>query len=323
MQIQCPCGQKYKIRDELAGQYIRCRKCGQQVLVQAAEPVEAAPVVEAATWPEPVADPEPSSPAYAHATPAQSAGETPATFPGLSQRPVVHRPDPGPRPAAKRFAADFKSVNEGIQYVYMGTLIGILAGICMVIFRALMLLLPALACVLGLIIGTLIALVGYFKCLGVPEQTGARPLITGTVVANLLTLIISFSVGIVTLATPRGADPVGVQVLEIISNLLGVVTISLFLLFIKKVAEYVDNKSAAHEAWTLMVFYLGVIGAGISFVFSMFLLGAILPGVLLIIYAITFALGLLGAMIVWLVKYLTFLNSLEFRSSTRRKKSRY
>ena len=315
MQIQCSCGQKYQIKDELAGQYIRCRKCGTQVLVQSEE---SAPI-EVVRHPDRAHEAWPVAPAQGGEPLPASTAESAPSFPGLSQTYRAPAPVAASRPAKQSATNEYRPVNEGIRLVYVGTMTSVLSAICLAICRGLGLVFPAIGCVLGMIAGTLISLVGFFKCLGVPEKTGARPLITGAVVSNLLNLIINFAVGIVTLLAPQELDPVGVQILDTVGNLLAAITISLFLLFIKKVAEYVDNHSAAHEAWTLMIFYLSAIGAGIAFVFSVIFVGAILPRPLLLLYVIVFALGMIGALITWLIKYLTFLNTLEFRSSTRRK----
>ena len=319
MLIRCVCGQKYNAREKLAGLMVRCRKCGQHLQVPTtSEAVVMAPLPVAA----PTRDPATGQPVY----PPGPAGHADAmSLGGISDHQMdigpahgmaqvlPNRPVPA-RPKKVRVKVDYTPVNRGIKLIFAGTVTSILCAVATAIVFATGVVAIAALLLLGVFIGVVLAMVGYVFCIWVPARTEARPLIIAATICNGLNIIVSLMRTLITAADSSAESPV----LDFLSIGLGAATMILFLLFIRKVAEYVENYEAAHDAWSLLIFYISMAGIAIGFVISIFLVGPFLGSKALVIYLLVGALSVLIVAVIWMVYFLNFINSLEFRKRPRR-----
>ena len=97
-------------------------------------------------------------------------------------------------------------------------------------------------CGLGLIVGYILSLVGSVMCLATPEETGAKRLITTAVVL----MIIALAMRLVNYAMNNAA-------IEGVANLFSVIGGITFIVFLKKLAEFVGADHLARRAQNILV----------------------------------------------------------------------
>jgi hypothetical protein len=110
--------------------------------------------------------------------------------------------------------------------------------------------------VAGVVVGCLLMFAGPLVCLAVPAETGAKGLIVGSV---LLQLALTGCVVALQLLPVR-VPPVVAPAL----GLLGVVGAVLFILFMKKLAEYIGHGKLAALARSLLVIFAVVVLLGVA-----------------------------------------------------------
>lgn len=331
MRIRCKCGQKYNIKDELAGQYVRCRKCGENVLVQshdqpmAAQPMPASPAPVAPTVQRPPAAPkvEPTfeqgladdDPNYLGELTDHQMSMGPA-YDVMATQPSNFPTRPGPRkPIRKHAKLDFKYVNLGLKLIFAGITMGLACSLFATLFTYGQV--PAVAGLLlfGAFVGHLLSMVGYVFCIWVPAQTESRPLIIAANVCNGVNVIVSLAAALVTASSPSAGTPL----FDFISFLVGVATIILFLIFLKKVSLFVGDTNAAENAWSLLIFYVAVGGIAALFMLSLLFVVPALPTKMRFVYVIIGILTIVIVAFIWLLHFLKFIDDLEFRKDTRRR----
>jgi len=113
---------------------------------------------------------------------------------------------------------------------------------------------------IGLVVACVLLLVGPLVCLAVPAQSGARSYLIGSVV---------FQAASIAYAVLANLAPVPIPpAVSLILSLLGVVGTVLFILFMKKLAEYIGHRRLADRARNLLATLVatvvlgGVLGLG-------------------------------------------------------------
>jgi len=346
MRMQCVCGQKYSIKDELHGQHVRCRKCGHHLLVHDGKRPLPKPLPSAAALPA-QAEHNVSQPMVAKTIAPQRGFGHPVTVQPIDARPP-HDPNdlgalgdvsgqqmplpvnqlgiplppnrfpakPGPRkPISKNAGMDFSHVNNGLNLIFAGTTISILGALIAIPFLVVGLFGISFLLNLSAFAGTLLAMVGYILCIWVPEQTEARPLIIGACVCNAVNVLAALAHTVVA-STYRGTQAIGI---EGVSALAGIGAVILFLLFLKKVCDFVGDTSSAVNAHSLMVFYIVAGSLLFFFVLSIPIVTPFLDGMLKPIYVIIGGLTLLIVLIIWLFHFLQFIKDLNIKPRTRRR----
>ena len=142
----------------------------------------------------------------------------------------------------------FKYTRTGITFVYIGLVLSILpifAFPLAAVLRAVPLLLaiPAL-----LIAASLLSMIGRILCLSVPKEVGAMGLIYAAVVCDVSSLFAAVSRMIPGLPNFSG-----------FSGLLSVAAIVLFLIFLKKLALFINDSESAARASSLLNVGIGLV----------------------------------------------------------------
>lgn len=103
----------------------------------------------------------------------------------------------------------------------------------------------------GAILGTLLMFIGQVLCLAVPPQSGARGLIVGTVILQVIGFVISLAWGYVGNMPAEKGKP---------GNLLGMIAAILFILFLRKVSKYIERPDLAARAGNILGIILAIAG---------------------------------------------------------------
>jgi hypothetical protein len=152
----------------------------------------------------------------------------------------------------------------------------------------------------GFLAAAVLMFVGPFFCLAVPEESGAKGLIVGCVVFQLANVALP----IIYQTAPDLLPQAAIGVL----NLLGFVGAVLFILFMKKLSEFIGRYDLAARAKSILVIW-GVL-IGILVVMIGALVAKILWAMVLVFVAIILAL-------VAFVRYATLINALRHTLSKK------
>ncbi len=166
-----------------------------------------------------------------------------------------------PSPGLQQVATGLGLVYYGIVAVLLGVIVGAIGP--MFVGRGMP---NANAMLVVLLFAGLLALAGYVLmfigpifCLAVPAESGSKPLIVSSVVL----MIISFVGAIANLFTT--ASPA----LSLLVNIVGMVSLILFLLFIKKLAQFIGRPDIAQFATVVLVINVVTILLAVVFVSSL------------------------------------------------------
>ena len=340
--VACRCGQKFTAKAQLAGKTVKCPKCGSPLKIpdagQASKPAQPKPQpkpqqqkqrpAEAAA-PGPISDPmgdllddaglDGKSPPNLcpGCRVVMPQGAIVCMQCGYNQKlgrkmETVHEseePDvaEGGLASAPHQAAPAKGslslVALGLNLILLG--IAIVCLMPLLIFLAVFVapLRPLLVIVpLGMIGGSLLGIVGRVLCLTVPKASGAKELIIVAIIMEFGALGISVA-GMVTTVS---------QVVDMVGGLLSLAATVAFLLFLKRLADYLRRSDLAQRAQTLIVG--GICLLGISIVWAVLLVvmlkGGGLGGLLGLLFSLM-PLGLLIMGICLFVIYVLLLVSLS------------
>jgi hypothetical protein len=178
-----------------------------------------------------------------------------------------------------------KRVADGLNLVYWGiaiTLLSIIGGMVLIFaFGAMggdLAAIPAVLMGLGIIAGVIIGLVGRIFCLDVPEETNARPMIYSAVVCDILAVLVSVVVWI----------PGIPQAISSVNNLLSLLATLLFVIFMKRIANFIQRPELADRAQSLVTFAVVLIVLAFGAAFLAMLVGpiAMLLGLVAFVLAI-------------------------------------
>jgi len=136
-------------------------------------------------------------------------------------------------------------------------------------------------------------IVGTLMCLATPEETGAKGLVTASVILSVISFCTSVSVA---------AELTQSDVVESIGTLTGVAAEITFLLFLKRLSEFIGAIPLAERAKTLLILMAVVFGLQIVGLFTAF----IPPGLLLIL-----GLSMLVIVLISFFMYLRLLDGLR------------
>lgn len=210
--------------------------------------------------------------------------------------------------------AQLKGTRTGLQLVYWGIVLMLVCFVLIIIgvvamgalggggpgggANQMLLGLGFIIIGLALMVGGLMMLIGQCFCLTVPEQTGAKGLITAVVAIQVINLVVGFGIGAAAAVNPQGGNPVlmGVQFL---SGILGLVGFFCFLYFIKKVALYINQHEIAEYAGkvigvcaAIVVMYVMMIAVAIASIVANAGAMAVFSGCLGLIILISCIVGL-------------------------------
>ena len=115
----------------------------------------------------------------------------------------------------------------------------------------------------GILLGVIVGLVGRVFCLAVPEATEARSMIFGAVICDVLAILIPF-------AEMLTSVPVW---FERIPNFLSLVSAILFVIFMKRVANFIHKTELAERAQSLITLGLTMFVLAFLMVFAAALVG--------------------------------------------------
>jgi hypothetical protein len=101
-------------------------------------------------------------------------------------------------------------------------------------------------CGLGIITGYIMSLVGSLMCLATPEETGAKGLITTSVAVMVIALVLN-------IATYAIDDARAENAIDGLSKILSVVGGITFILFLKKLAEFIGAHHLATRAKSILI----------------------------------------------------------------------
>lgn len=174
-------------------------------------------------------------------------------------------------------------VATGLNLVYWGIGIVLVSVICTIVVSIVLqgsleaaLILIGI-CSFGVVLGIVVGFIGRVLCLAVPVQTRAQGLIYGAVAFDLLAL---------------GAHIAEVfleaELLDFAGNLCSLVAVILFVLFLKRVSEFVGRFDLADQAKTLLgmgcaVFVVAVLGGVMAIAAPMVM---VLIGLIIIVVAV-------------------------------------
>lgn len=169
----------------------------------------------------------------------------------------------GHRPTVDAAISQLSGTRTGLQLVYWGIVVILLALVLLIGAIILMVAMGgaaggggiiggALGIILvvgAVIVGSLMMFVGQCLCLTVPAATGAKGLITTTVAIQVLNLVVGIgaSVASTTMGEPNEPNP-AVMGVQLVSGILGMVGFFCFLMFIKKVAQFIGRHELAAYA---------------------------------------------------------------------------
>jgi hypothetical protein len=190
----------------------------------------------------------------------------------------------------RRVASGLNLVYWGIGIVLLAILVGIIGGaLTAVLGKAAVLIVAILPA--GVIVGTIVGFVGRLFCLAVPPQTGAQGLIYGAVVCDVVAVALALGQFVTESTLVQGA-----------SNLLSLTATILFILFLKRVSQFVGRMDLAAKAKSLLV--LGITLFAVAFGGALLAVAA--PPLLILV-----GLAILVLALVLLAQYLGLLRDLR------------
>lgn len=322
LKLKCPCGERLVAPESAIGKRGKCSKCGRSFVIPDPK-APRAKTAKAATPTSPSAAKAQAAAESKVATHAKSAepdlDDLPELDSGIAD-PVSELPNLGGLDSGGGLSADMGSelddfLNEevtnpfqsptasatappaksasvtapdkmntlanGIKLVFWGTALIIIAWTTAAI-GALLHPFVAIAGLGLLVLSALLSTVGRVVCLGGPKDIAGRWLLIAAVICDLgnLALTVSVIAGVV--------GPYG----NLLSPLLGLSTFILFLLFIRAVADSIDQPDLAQDAKAVLVFlactFVTIIGVPfIAMISSLFLIPVVL--VLIVMGAIAFS----------------------------------
>jgi hypothetical protein len=145
---------------------------------------------------------------------------------------------------------------HGLSLVYFG-ICTIILSVIITVVAALVGPLLAIVGTVGVRAGALMTLVGPLFCLSVPTATGARGLIVASVILQLTFYALSIAASVVTFRVPL----FGV----ILMNGTGFAATVLFLLFLRRLAEYIGRQDLAKRARNVLLLIVVVILVTVAF----------------------------------------------------------
>jgi hypothetical protein len=170
-------------------------------------------------------------------------------------------------------------VGRGLGNIYLGIVIAILAVIGGVLLAAVTgaagaaaggrqgaaggFFIVVLIAGVAVLVGYIMIIVGTLQCLATPEETGARGLIIASVIMAIMAFVLGVASAIMGGDAADGATSQG-EIMNSVSNLLSLGSQITFLLFLKKLAEFIGASSLSARAKTLLIlmgatFALGLI----------------------------------------------------------------
>jgi len=212
-------------------------------------------------------------------------------------------------PWAGNISPALRLTRRGLTCVYFGILTMLLSAIVMVfggvvaramggggVFGLFTLLMGA--CGFGMLVGVLLAVIGPLLCLTVPAETGAKGFVVGSVVFHLVSILLVFGQWW-TVMTDRFFAQSALQVVSNISGLIGAV---LFVLFTKKLSEYLGRDDLAARARNVLIGIAVLVGLSVVMFVALVALG---PALVFIGLAVV-----VGALILF-VMYANLINGLR------------
>ena len=200
-------------------------------------------------------------------------------------------------------------VNLGTQLVFYGVVAHIGAAVVglLLIFIPIPLLGSIVAfAALG---GKIAVIVGYIFSLYAPKETDSKKYLIGALAVIGLGGVIP---EIISMVMRFASFAVGIKIflwLGTIASVLPMISVAIYLFFLKAMADYTKQSSAAEEAVRLALILLAI--AGVQLLIPIFLRS------LGIWFEIFLGIVILIAYICWLVTFLQFLGNLEFRKRER------
>jgi hypothetical protein len=128
-------------------------------------------------------------------------------------------------------------------------------------------------------VGMIMIVVGTLMCLATPEETGAKGLVTASVILS----VISFCASVIAEFTQN-------DIVEIIGTLTGIGSQITFLLFLKKLSEFIGAISLAERAKTLLILMAVVFGLQVLALVAVF----VVPGLLVVLGLAMLVIGLIS-----------------------------
>jgi len=162
------------------------------------------------------------------------------------------------------------NVHKGISCVYYGLyliVVGILVtlvGAVAVVVSPVAVLVAIVAAPIMIIAGTILCLVGRIMCLSVPDDFSAAGVIYAAVICDVTVVLSSAASWIVDLP----------ELVSSLSPLLWLASTILFLVFLKKIAAYVDDNNSKRRAGNVLNLLIGT--------FVTVILGVFLPPLLIV-----------------------------------------
>jgi hypothetical protein len=193
----------------------------------------------------------------------------------------------GPRPKVIDLSAErrkrLEKVSLGVQLVYWSIAILMISSLLVFIF-ALTPLSSLISIVqsIGMIGGLVLSLIGYIFCVSAHEETKAQPYIIAVLCIVGAGFLSQFSViGLAALQAASDSEMrQGLRVvvlMGLVSTLLQIAQPIAFLLFLKQIALYVENKVAAKEAMTLIIFFAVLIPSILTILTVSSIIASLLP----------------------------------------------
>lgn len=151
-----------------------------------------------------------------------------------------------------------RKVAQGIKLVYYGIVLMLVAIILVVLAMILSNLLESLAILaVGgiaaaalLVVAAILNFVGPIVCLAVPAETRSKGLITGSVIFQLLNLVVGIFVQVAQRLEAIAAS--WLVTAQLGSSMIGATAFILFILFIKRLAQFIGRDDLAQRAGTVL-----------------------------------------------------------------------
>lgn len=160
-----------------------------------------------------------------------------------------------PSPSLRQTGLGLSLVYYGIVTMLLCILLMLLVAVVAMAASSPLFLLLMLPAGLGILVANILTLVGPIVCLAVPEESGAKGLILGSVIFQLINLVASVLGAIAPRLLP--------QPLPVVLNLCGIVGYVLFVLFMKKLSEYVGRLDLAARAKNVLIGFGVLVGLGV------------------------------------------------------------
>ncbi|MCA9014624.1 MAG: hypothetical protein KDA77_04750, partial [Planctomycetaceae bacterium] len=157
-------------------------------------------------------------------------------------------------------SASLRQTRLGLTFEYVGIammLLSVLGGMFIAIARLPPILLLTMPFVM--IVGALMIFVGPIICLAVPKESGAKELLVGSVVCQFANLFYSVSELFIPTLIPAP--------FKIALNYCGIFGLILFILFMKKLALYINRQDLSSKATHVLVFGIFMVVASILMIF--------------------------------------------------------